>query len=260
MQPITRAFIAMNQNEGYWLGAGRKLAFPMLMVGYPQGDKAYDATGVEFNPFKVQAEDILANADPTNGLVFPYTLDPQGNIQKSLDVEFVNPGSAGRAYGTFLDFNDSKKNEIREMCFGGTLTSDAGKFGTKGLGKVHEHKLESTIDDIVEYCISILNDPEDFLRKLPKFYKNFPKGRKFDINRVKTMELEEIALLSNAITQNGKRLTIDFFVANGLAPEYIEETPQIIPEPKINTEEQELEARVSITEKGFFGSKKKLLS
>ena len=50
MQPITRSFIQQNINKNNWVAAGRRLAFPVLTVGYPQNDGGVDLNGNNLNP------------------------------------------------------------------------------------------------------------------------------------------------------------------------------------------------------------------
>lgn len=224
MQPIARQFILMNQNDTSWVGAGRRLAFPMLAVGYPQADGAFDTETQEIiNPYRVQAENIAQNIDPSKGIVFPYTIDPKGNIVKSIEIEFEKPGTSASMHNIFKDFNQEKKDEIREMIFGSTLTSTSGAVGSRALGEVHERKFESVIDDLLDDIIAFKNDV--VLPKLLKYYKNAPDGIQYDVNRTKEWTLEEMKLLSDITTQNGKRLSTQFFVDNGVAADYIEDAP-----------------------------------
>jgi hypothetical protein len=224
MQPIARSFIQMNLNKNNWISAGRRLAFPLMTVGYPQDDSAIDpVTGLGTNPYKLQAEAVVQNADPSRGLVYPYTKDAQGNIVKSLEIEFENPGSQARAHAIYSDFNDSEKNEIREMILGGTLTADVGKSGSRALGSVHEDKLETVIMDMVDFVASYMND--EWLPKISKFYKNFPAGIQLQANKAKQLSIDDIQKLSTVLQASGKRLTDDFFVANGLSKDFFEDAP-----------------------------------
>ena len=227
MQPITRSFIQINQNKGNWISAGRKLAFPLLTVGYPQDD----VNSVE-NAYKTQASDIVANAEPGQALVYPYTIDSAGKIVKSLEIEFEKTGAAAAAHKIYSDFNNDEKNEIREMILGGTLTSSVGASGSRALGDVHEGKLDTIIQDILEYVESVLND--EYLKKISKFYKNFPSG-KFIANHSKQMSMDEIKILSAVLNENGKRLTDNFFKSNGLMPDFFEDSPAPSPVAAFST-------------------------
>jgi len=251
MQPISRMFIQMNLNDNSWIAAGRRLAFPLMTVGYPQNSNEKDAAGNDYNPFKIQAENVVATADPTKGLVYPYTLDPQGNIQKSLEIEFEKTGTAAKAHSIYLDFNEDKKNEIREMILGGTLTSSTAKSGSRALGDVHADKLETIIEDIAEFVENYLND--EYLKKIKKFYKNLPEGGKFVANKAKQMSMEDIKQLSDVLTANGKRLTDEFFEANGLVKEFFEDAPT----PAAGKPIDDGDFAAVLPERSLFGSKKK---
>jgi hypothetical protein len=230
MQPIARSFIQMNINKNSWVQAARRLAFPLLTVGYPQDDNGYDAAGNSYNPYKLQAEAIAATIDPSKGLVYPYTLDTSGKIVKSLEIQFEGTGTPAKAHDIFNDFNEAEKNEIREMILGGTLTSSTAKSGSRALGDVHADKFESVISDLIEYVEAYLND--EYLRKITKFYKEFPAG-KFVANKAKQLSIDEITQLSTVLVQNGKRLTDSFFEANGLVKEFFEDAAPTAPEAEV---------------------------
>lgn len=222
MQPITRSFIMMNMNKNSWIQAGRRLAFPLMTVGYPQDDGGLMG-GNQVNPYKIQALDTIANSDPSRGLAYPYTIDGKGNIVKALNVEFEKTGTGAKAHDIFTDFNEAEKNEIREMILGGTLTADVGNSGSRALGEVQERKFDTMVASKIEYVLTILND--QYLRKISKYYNNFPKGARFDMNRAKPMTLADMQALSGVVTQNGKRLTTAFFIAQGIVEEFIEDAP-----------------------------------
>jgi hypothetical protein len=255
MQTIAASFIQMNLNKNSWVAAGRRLAFPLLAIGYPQADGAIDpATGLEINPYKVQAENIAANVDPTKAMVFPYTIDEKGNIVKAIQIDFEKPGTGAKAHDIFSDFNESEKNEIREFILGGTLTASAGNVGSRALGEVQERKFENVIDDLLEFILTFKND--ELLPKLLRFYKNPPKGVKFKINTAKQWSLDEIEKLSRVVTQNGKRLTTAFFEANGIVRDFIEDAQPIGGSLKADDDDTEFAA--ALPDRTFLGSKKKI--
>ena len=236
MQQISRSFIQMNSNKNSWGAAGRRVAFPILTVGYPQNDGAVNADGVQINPYKQDAELIAANTNPQNGLVYPYTIDSSGNIIKSIEIDFEQPGTAANTHKIFQEFNNDEKNEIREMIFGGTLTSNSDGKGSYALGEVHENMFDAVVADKLEFILSTLNI--DFIPKISKFYKNFPKGVTFDVDQTKKLTIEEMKALSDVIVANGKRLSDTFFEANGISRDFIEYGP----EPVIQEEEVEVKA------------------
>lgn len=209
--------------------------------------------GTEINQFKLDAENIVANMDPSKGVVYPYTTDDKGNIVKSVEIEFEKSGTAAKAHDIFRDFNDEEKNEIREFILGGNLTSSTDKNGSRALGEVHEGKLETIIEDIVEFVEAYLND--EYIKKIKRFYKNFPEGGKFVANKAKQLAIEDIQALSNVLTQNGKRLTDSFFEANGLVKEFFEDAPTMGLSSKGINDDEEFEA-IPAT-KSLLGVKKK---
>jgi hypothetical protein len=227
MQPITRSFIQMNLTKNNWVAAGRKLAFPVMTLGYPQNGSSSDFVGPDglaYNQYKIQAEAIAANIDPSKALVYPYTIGPDGTIQKSIEVDFESSGTPAKAHAIFSDFNSQEKDEIREMVLGGTLTSStpSGGGGTRAQGSIHEGKLEVVIENMIEFVETYING--EYLLKIKKFYKNFPAGR-FVANKTKQLTLEDITALSTVLNQNGKRFTDAFFEANGLATDFFEDAP-----------------------------------
>lgn len=265
MQPISRSFIQMNMNKNNWIAAGRRLAFPILTVGYPQNDGAMavdPVTGqpllddqnnpITINPYKLQAETIAANIDPSKAMVYPYTINEKGEIQKSIEIAQEGKGAGNKAHDIFVDFNEAEKNEIREMILGGTLTADVGNSGSRALGEVQERKFDSVLADNVEFVLAYLND--EYMRKIRKFYKNMPEG-KFDINRAKQLPLEDVVKISNVVIQNGKRLTDAFFEANGLVKDFIEDIPT--PMAGKTDEEDGKEYEFARPYKTFTGAKKK---
>jgi len=223
MQPITRMFIQQNMNSLNWIQAGRRLAFPLLSVQYPASDNAIDSVNNLVNDYRAEAENYVANLDPSKALITPYVIDQNGKVQSALVIDSKDTTAKAGMHKIYQEFNADGKNEVREMILGGTLTGDAGKFGTKGLGEVHEDKLTTVITALNDEVLSVLNDESDFARKLPMFYNGFPKEFKFDINRTKEFDITEIEKLSKATVENGLRLTDKFFIKFGLDPEDITE-------------------------------------
>ena len=238
MQTITRDYIAINVNYQNWLQGGTRLAFPILTVGYPHNDGAiatdeagnilYDTNGnaLKLNPFKREAEDIAANIDPSRGVTYPYTLAEDGKTMiKSIDIDFKTP-SSGRAYTVFPDFNNQKKNELREWLLGSDIMGhNPDKGGTRSLGEVHLLSWEDIQSECIEFVLHVLNDDNDFLKKIKSFYKNFPDNATFEINRVREMEIKDVEAYSNILTQNGKQFTDEFFIAQGIAKEFFDDVP-----------------------------------
>jgi hypothetical protein len=251
MQPITRAFIQMNLASNTWLSAGRRLAFPLMMVGYPEGDGGIDPiTNEPVNSMRDKAIKVLQEADPNNGLVFPYTRNPDGSINKSIEVEFEGGKTGGQnAHKIYQEFNNDLKAEISTMVLGGTLTGGTGVNGNRALGEVHERKLEAVKSANIEFILNVLNS--DFLPKIAKFYKGFPVNAKFDINRAKKWDIDEVERISPVLQANNLKLTPVFFEQMGLNSEFFEEretiTSEITPTGK----------NVEIEKRGLFSGLKK---
>ena len=227
MQPITRSFIQMNKAKNNWISAGLRLAFPLLTVGYPQNDNGNDPiTGLSTNKFLTDAQMIAANIDPSKGLVYPYTIDGAGNIQKAIEIDFQDPKAGQNMYKIYSEFNDDEKNDIREMILGGTLSSSGSKSGSgsRSLGEVHERMFQTAVKSKIDYVVSVLNN--DFIPKISKFYKGLPDGWRYDINRAKPLTIEEMGALAGVVTSSGYRFTTDFFEANGISKEFIEDAPE----------------------------------
>lgn len=223
MQAIARSFIQINLNKQSWLAAGRRLAFPLLTIGYPQDDQSMDPNGIALNPYRIQAESIAANIDPTKGIVYPYTKDARGEIQKSIEVTFEKTGTGAKAHDLYNDFNEAEKNEIREMILGGTLTADVGNSGSRALGEVQERKFDTMVSSKIEFVLATLN--QSFLHKILKYYTNAPEGIRYDISRAKPMTLKDMSTLSEVVTQNGLRLNKNFFETNGIAGDFLDDAP-----------------------------------
>lgn len=227
MQPITRAFILMNTAESNWLQAGRRLAFSIMTVGYPQNDSSIRLdNGENINKYKVEAEDIAANVDPSKGFVYPYTRGLDGEIQKSVEIDFADPKSGQNMYKIFSEFTDDKKNEIRELILGATLASAGSKSGSgsRSLGEVHERMFKQVVKSRLKTMLPVLN--EKFVPKISKFYHGLPKYWAYEYNRSENLTFEEMENLSNVMTAQGRRLTDDFFIENGIAPEFFEDAPE----------------------------------
>lgn len=211
MPMITRAFILMNQSKNNWVAAGRRLAFPIMTVGYPQNDAAINLDGQDINPFKVEAEEIAASIDPSKGFVFPYTIGPNGDIVKSIEIDFQDPKSGQNMYKIYSEFNDDEKNDIRECVLGGTLSSAGSKSGSgsRSLGEVHERMFKQAVKGKLQFILNVMNGP--YKPKLEKFYTNLPEGWMYAIDKTETMTMEELSAYSSVVTANGLRLTPQFF-------------------------------------------------
>jgi hypothetical protein len=228
MQPITRMFISMNLNDNNWIQAGKRLAFPLITIGYPQADQQINKDGELINPAEQDARDLAENLDPSKALIYPYTLSPDGKeIIKAIVVgEEATSGGQGRRHTIFKDFNDDKQNEILRMIFLSTLTSTVGSRGSWALGTIHYKKYEASILNYVENAIAILNDTESgFIKKIASFYNNFPKDATLQIDKAKEWEIDDIVKIAPILQMSNKRFTGEFFEKVGLSPEYIEDAP-----------------------------------
>ena len=245
MQTISRDFIALNLNNNNWLQGGTRLAFPILAIGYPQNDGAqkrdnegniiYDQNGnpISDNPFKGEAESLAANIDPSRAFTYPYTLDEKGNMIKSIDVDFKSP-NGGRAYTVFHDFNNDKKLELMEWLLGSdTMGHTPDKGGTRALSKTHLLNWEDIQNESIEMVLNVLNNEKDFYKKISSFYSNWPKGARFDINRIREMQIQDVEAYSNILVQNGKQFSDEFFISQGLAKEFFQDAPQQEMQPNI---------------------------
>lgn len=226
MEPIARSFIAMNLNKNSWLNAGLRLAMPIITAGYPQNESGYDAMGREFNQFKLDAEDILANIKPGEGVAYPYITNDKGERVPSIDIQFEKPGTGAKAHDIFVDFNEAEKNEIREMCLGGTLTADAGDRGSRALGEVQERKYEMFMRGPVEDTVEALNVPRGYLDKMRPYFENMPDDLVINIDRTRQRTIDEIVALGGILKQSGLRYSKKFFVSTGLTEEFFEDDPQ----------------------------------
>lgn len=225
MQAMTRLFVQMNSNDTSWVAAGRKLAFPIFTIGYPEGSGGKDAMGNEINPYKGEAELIARDIGPGSAIIFPFTKNSiTGEIQKNIEVEFEQTGASQKAHSIYKDFNDDKKNEIREMILGGTLTADVGDSGSRALGEVQERKLRKFLAPVLRYVVAYLN--ADFKKKISQYYTNFPKNGKFAADEGTKWTIEEIVAWSGILQASGKQFTGVFFEKNGLDPEFIEDRPE----------------------------------
>ena len=225
MQPITRWFIDENINDNNWLAAGRTLGFPQKKIGFSQDDAQTDASGNVVNASQNQAWQIAKNIDAEHALVLPFTYDLNGKPIYHVDVSAVDMGGvgAGQRHKIFVDFSESKKNEIRELISLGTLTSSAGKHGSQSLGNVHADKQEDALLFTLEGAIAMLNN--DFLRKLKILYKGFPDNVTLQINKAKEFNIEELIAWSNIAKNSGKKFSTVFFEKSGFSEEDLEDMP-----------------------------------
>jgi hypothetical protein len=222
MQPISCSFIEMNVNSNNWVAAGRRLAFPLLTVGYPQDDGSLDQNGQPQNNFKQDAIALATDIDPTNGLVYPYTIDNDGNIIKSIEIDFEQTGTSNGAHKIYQEFNNDQKAEIQELVYGRSVTQSSGKGGNRALGEVEEDALDDRVAGLVPFVLAILND--EFRDKIGKFYKNLPTGWNFAYTTPKRLTYVDWQSISAVTNQNGFKLTDRFFVENGLPLDFFEKT------------------------------------
>lgn len=249
MQPITRLFIQMNLTSLNWVQAGKRLAFPFLTVQYPSSDGDLASGAYLQNPMRFDAENYAANIDPSKSLVTPYTIGTDGKPQPAIMIETKDTSSKQNTHKIYEEFNEDAKNDIRELVFGGTLTSNAGKYGTKALGETHEKKLKKAIGAKTEFVLSVLNDKNDFWRKIRKFYRNMPELY-FSINKARVYDIDEIQIISQAVAENGNRLKPSFFVNHGVLPEDIEEAPEpVFEKPFIPKQENKKEMLSALKKK-----------
>ena len=175
-----------------------------------------------------------------------------GNIQKAIEIGFEQPGSSSSMHKVYQEFNTDEKSEILQMCLGGTLTADAGKSGSRALGEVMERKFDSVVESKMTFVLSILNG--DFSHKISKFYKNLPDGWQYAYDSTKVLGMQEIILLAQSLQLSGKRLTDEFYEANGIAREFIEDAPVVAPQ---TSKESESAFEMALPQRSFFSVVKK---
>lgn len=234
MQPITGRYILMNINSDNWIAAGRRLAFPLLTAGYPQDDGSLDANGKPKNNFKQDAIDLMTNIDPTNGLVYPYTIDNDGKIVKSIEIDYEKPGTSAGAHKIYQEFNTEERGEIQEMVYGRSLTQASGKGGNRALGEVEERTLDDRVAGLLPFCLAVLN--EDFRTKIGKFYKNMPKGWAYAYDTSKPLTFADMQIVSAVTNENGYELTPEFFINNGLPQQYFKKAAAPKTDKLVNTQ------------------------
>jgi hypothetical protein len=223
MQPITSLFVEMNVNSNNWVSAGRRLAFPVMTVGYPQDDGSLDANGQPQNNYKQDAVNFAANIDPTQAQVYPYTIDQDGNIIKSVLVEFEKPGAAASLHKIYQEFNETCKGEIELLIFGRAITQPTGRAGNRALGEVEERAVDDRIAGLAPYVKAVLNN--DVKRKFEKFYTNLPDGWHFGYNTSKQLTFADMQIVSAVANENGYKLTEKFFADNGISSDFLEKLP-----------------------------------
>lgn len=233
MQAISCSYIEMNTNSNNWVAAGRRLAFPLLTVGYPQDDGSLGENGQPRNNYKADAIALATDIDPTNGLVYPYTIDNDGNIVKSIEIEFEKTGASANAHKIYQEFNNDQKAEIQEMVLGRSTTQASGKGGNRALAEVEEEALDDRVAELMPYVLAIMNDK--FKKKISKFYVNLPDGWVYAYGDTKKLTPEQMESLSKTLNENGQRFTKDFFIAQGIAADYFEPAPAKI-DPPVKTQ------------------------
>lgn len=226
MQAIACSYIEMNVNNTNWIAAGRRLAFPLLTVGYPQDDGSLDANGQPKNNYKNDAIALATDIDPTQGLVYPYTIDNDGKIQKSIEIEFEKTGTSAGMHKIYQEFNQEQKGEIQEMVYGRSLTQSSGKGGNRALGEVEERTLDNRVAELMPYVLAVLNDDTGFKKKISKFYRNLPEGWLYGYNTAKQLSIADIQVMGATLNANGYKLTPKFFEENGVSPDFFEPMPQ----------------------------------
>lgn len=233
MQAICHDFIQMNVTSNNWVASGTRLAFPIFGVGYPQNDSGLDpATQQMINPYKIEAERIAADIDPSKGIAFPYTINEKGEIVKSIQLEFEKPGTSAQQHLTFKDFNAEKKIEIQELVFGRSMSNASGK-GNRALGEVEQETINENAKVDATEVKEFLNT--EVLPKIKLFYKNLPDDAEFNIDSSTTFTIPEVVQLSAVMATHGRRWTDKFFEDQGINKEYFEDAP-VVEEQKPVTE------------------------
>jgi hypothetical protein len=222
MQAISHDFILMNVTQNNWVSSGTFLAYPIRTFGYPQNDSSVDENGNIINPYKDEAERIAADSDPSKALIVPYVVNEKGDIVKSISVGFEKPGTSANQHLTFKDFNSEKKIEIQELVYGRSLSNASGK-GNRALGEVEQETINAKAKSESVDVKEVLN--AGFLKKIRKFYKNFPDDAQFNVDNSTSLTIPEIVQLSAVLVSNGKRFTPKFFEDQGINKEYFEDAP-----------------------------------
>jgi len=232
MQPISFAFVEMNENNDNQLAAGRRNAYSQTTVYYPQDDGSVDPlTGLPKNDYKQQAIDISTNMNPKVGLVAPYVLNDKNEMQKSIVMESEKNGNSAQAYKIYSDYNERFEGHIQTLIFGRSLTGGAsGRGGNRSLGEIEERTMDDRVAELMPFILSILNNK--FKTKISQLYDNLPNIDSWDYsyNSAKQLTIADMQLVVATLNDGGFKPTDKFFTENGISPDFFEPLPQ----PKID--------------------------
>jgi hypothetical protein len=233
MEPISFAYVEMNENNDNWVAAGRRSAYSQTVVYYPQDDGSLDPiTGLPRNDYKQQAIEISTNMNPKVGLVAPYTLNDKNEMQKSIVLESEKNNNSAQAYKIYTEFNQEYKSDIQTLVFGRSLTGgSSGKGGNRALGEIEERTLDDRVAELMPYVLAILNN--EFKGKISQLYSNLPNSDNwsYSYNKSKQLTIADLQVLVSALNNGGYRPTPGFYEKNGVSPDDFEPMPQ----PKTDT-------------------------
>lgn len=233
MQPISFAFVEMNENNDNWIAAGRRSAYAQTVVYYPQDDGSLDPiTGLPRNDYKQQAINISTNMNPKVGLVAPYTLNDKNEMQKSIVLESEKNGNSAQAYKIYTEFNQEYKSDIQTLVFGRSLTGgSSGKSGNRALGEIEERTLDDRVAELMPYVLATLNN--EFKNKISQLYSNLPDIKNWDYsyNKSKQLSIADLQVMVASLSDGGFRPTAKFYEENGVSPDFFEPMPQ----PKVDS-------------------------
>lgn len=235
MQPISFAYVEMNENNDNWVAAGRRNAYTQTAVYYPQDDGSVDPnTGLPQNNYKQQAIDISTNMNPKVGLVAPYVLNDKNEMQKSIVLESEKNGNSAQAYKIYTEFNQEYKGDIQTLVFGRSLTGgSSGKGGNRALGEIEERTLDDRVAELMPYVLAILNN--EFKDKINQLYVNLPKGDswEYSYNKAKQLSIADLQIMVATLNDGGYQPTPKFFEENGVSPDFFEKLPAPVTNDKL---------------------------
>lgn len=231
MQAIAFSYVEMNENNDNWVAAGRRNAFSPLVIYYPQDDGSLNESGQPKNNYKNDAIALSTNINPKQGLVAPYTLDQDGKMQKSIQMEYEKTQSSSSQHKIYQEFNQEQKGEIQEMVFGRSLTQSSGRGGNRALGEIEERTLDDRVAELMPYVLATLNN--EFKNKISKFYRNLPNPKNwfYSYSTAKQLSIADVQLTVASLNNGGYKPTARFYEENGISPDFFEPMPQ----PKTDT-------------------------
>lgn len=215
MQQLSRAVIAVNESYINWQITGARFSFPLTTFGFPAGNEK----------MREEAANIARNFGPQYYPLLPMRQDiNSGKNTYDLEINQSERQSYPDAFRTFKELNMEHKSDMMQLVLGGTLMGSTEKnTNSEKLAGIHrsmyEEKLRIDNQNLTYFLTQVLRG------KLSRLLQSEAlAGYKVGIDGKDTIPIDDVRVLVEAATKQGRQFSDEFWEHAGIPPTFFKKT------------------------------------